>query len=207
MTNKNPSFTARIARWAAPLLALTAGVMLVSAPVASAQGQQNIVQVAAGNPQFSTLVRAVQAAGLADTLSGPGPYTVFAPTNDAFNKLPAGTLDTLLQNPDQLRAVLTYHVVSGRVTSADLPNRPSATSVQGAALNFSLNPPRVNNANIVQPDVHASNGVIHAIDTVLLPPSAGRSGGVPPVAVAAALGGVGLALGAGGLGLRRRMRR
>ncbi len=92
----------RAIRWFAPLLAIVAGTALLSVPIASAQPQQNIVQIAAGNPQFSTLVRAVQAAGLAETLSSPGPFTVFAPTNDAFGKLPAGTLDSLLQNPDQL---------------------------------------------------------------------------------------------------------
>lgn len=192
------------ARWITALAAVVAAAALIGAPVASAQAQQNIVQVAAGNPQFSTLVRAVQAAGLADTLSGPGPFTVFAPTNDAFNKLPAGTVEGLLQNPAQLRAVLTYHVVPGRVTAADLPNNPTANSVQGAALNFSLNPPRVNGANIVQADIQASNGVIHVIDTVLLPPAAGRSGGLPPAALAAGLGVLGAIAGAGGLMLRRR---
>ena len=161
-----------IARAFSLAAALALGVGVLAAPSAGAQ-PQNIVQVAQGNPQFSTLVRAVQAAGLADTLSGPGPFTVFAPTNDAFNKLPAGTLDSLLQDQQQLRAVLTYHALSGQVTSADLPNRQSAPSVQGAPLTFSVNPPRVSNANIVQADVQASNGVIHAIDTVLLPPGAG----------------------------------
>ena len=163
----------RIARALSLAAALTLGVGVLAAPSVGAQPQQNIAQVAQANPQFSTLVRAVQAAGLVDTLSGPGPFTVFAPTNDAFNKLPAGTLDALLQDQQQLRAVLTYHAVSGRVTSADLPNRQSAPSVQGAPLTFSVNPPRVNNASIVQADVQASNGVIHAIDTVLLPPGAG----------------------------------
>ena len=159
--------------------ALTLGVSVLAAPSVGAQPQQNIVQLAQGNPQFSTLVRAVQASGLAETLSGPGPFTVFAPTNDAFNKLPAGTLDALLRDQQQLRAVLTYHAVSGRVTSADLPNRQSAMSVQGAPLTFSVNPPRVNNANIVQADVQASNGVIHAIDSVLLPPGASASAQMP----------------------------
>jgi transforming growth factor-beta-induced protein len=195
----------------AAALALGAGVL--AAPPAGAQPQQTIVQVAQGNPQFSTLVRAVQAAGLADTLSGPGPFTVFAPTNDAFNKLPAGTLDSLLQDREQLRAVLTYHVVSGRVTSADLPSRQSAPSVQGAPLTFSVNPPRVNNATIVQADVQASNGVIHAIDAVLLPPGAGapapaqlpRAGEADQASAPITLGLAGLALlGLGGLMFVRR---
>jgi len=194
-------------RWSAPLIAMAVGLTLFGAPMASAQGQQNIVQVAAGNPQFSTLVKAVQAAGLADTLSGPGPFTVFAPTNDAFNKLPAGTLDSLLQNPSQLRAVLTYHVVPGKVMAADLAGKPTAATVQGASLNFTLNPARVNGANITQADIQASNGVIHVIDTVLLPPTAGRSGGIGAVPAAAILGGLGLILGVGGLGIRRRLGR
>src|SRR5215208_3444679 len=167
-----------IARAFSLAVGLTLAIGVLAAPLVDAQPQQNIAQVAQGDPRFSTLVRAVQAGGLADTLSGPGPFTVFAPTNDAFNKLPAGTLDALLQDQQQLRAVLTYHVVSGRVTSADLPGRQSAPSVQGAPLAFSVNPARVNNANIVQPDVQASNGVIHAIDTLLLPPSA--AGGPAP---------------------------
>jgi uncharacterized surface protein with fasciclin (FAS1) repeats len=162
-----------IARAFSLAAALTLGVGVLAAPSAVAQPQQNVVQVAQANAQFSTLVRAIQAAGLADTLSGAGPFTVFAPTNDAFDKLPAGTLEALLRDQQQLRAVLTYHTVAGRVTSADLPNRQSAPSAQGAPLTFSVNPPSVNNAGIVQPDVQASNGVIHAIDTVLLPPGAG----------------------------------
>ncbi|MFN0072525.1 MAG: fasciclin domain-containing protein [Chloroflexota bacterium] len=131
---------------------------------------QNVVQVAQADPRFSTLVRAVQVAGLVDTLSGPGTFTVLAPTNDAFNKLPAGTLDTLLANPAQLRTVLTYHVVQGQMTAGDLPNRPTATSVQGGELTLRTNPARINDANVVLADIQASNGVIHGIDSVLLPP-------------------------------------
>lgn len=133
------------------------------------QAQRTILQAVQNDARFSTLAQAVQAAGLGETLSGAGPFTVFAPTNAAFDKLPSGTLNTLLNNPQQLRAVLTNHVVQGRVTSADLPGRPSATSVQGSALNFSTNPARVNSAAITEADLQASNGVIHVIDTVLVP--------------------------------------
>jgi uncharacterized surface protein with fasciclin (FAS1) repeats len=156
---------------------------VIAAPAASAQAQQNVVQVAQGDPRFSTLVRATQTAGLVETLSGPGPFTVFAPTNDAFNKLPAGTLDSLLQNQEQLRAVLTYHVVPGRATAADVQGRPSANTVQGAPINFNASggTVRANNATVIQADVGASNGVIHAIDTVLLPPGV-QVGGAPQAA-------------------------
>jgi uncharacterized surface protein with fasciclin (FAS1) repeats len=133
---------------------------------------KTIVSIAAGNKNFSTLVAALKAADLVDTLSGTGPYTVFAPTNAAFAKLPKATLANLLKpaNKAQLQKVLTYHVVAGNVTSKMLKAGPVAT-VEGSNVTVKLQGKKVkiNNANVIQADVKASNGVIHAIDTVLLP--------------------------------------
>lgn len=133
----------------------------------------NIVEVAVGNDDFSTLVAAVKAAGLVDTLAGDGPFTVFAPTNAAFAKLPAGTVETLLkpENKDKLVAVLTYHVVAGKVMAADVVGLESATTVQGGAIAISASDAgvKINDANVVATDVAASNGVIHVIDAVILP--------------------------------------
>ena len=135
--------------------------------------KKDIVDVAAANGSFSTLVAAVKAAGLVDTLKGDGPFTVFAPTDEAFAKLPAGTVENLLksENKDKLTAILTYHVVSGKVMAADVVKLDSATTVQGQSVNVTTNDGSVmiNNANVVMADVKASNGVIHVIDTVLLP--------------------------------------
>ena len=135
--------------------------------------KKDIVDVAAANGSFSTLVAAVKAAGLVDTLKGDGPFTVFAPTDEAFAKLPAGTVENLLksENKDKLTAILTYHVVSGKVMAADVVKLDSATTVQGQSVNVTTNDGSVmiNNANVVKADVKASNGVIHVIDTVLLP--------------------------------------
>lgn len=136
--------------------------------------QPDIVDVAVSNDQFSTLVAAVTAAGLVDTLKGDGPFTVFAPTNAAFDALPAGTVETLLQpeNRDQLVAVLTYHVVPGAVTSDQLiGQRMDVDTVQGSSvhINATGSGVHVNNARVTQADIMASNGVIHRIDTVLLP--------------------------------------
>ena len=146
---------------------------------ACAQPQgDDIVDIAAGNPNFSTLVAAVQAAGLVDTLKGPGPFTVFAPTNDAFAALPAGTVESLLlpENQDQLISILTYHVVPGQITAGDvLGTRQQVTTVQGGTLDVNGQVGKVgtgvkvNDANVIQPDIFATNGVIHAIDAVLLP--------------------------------------
>ena len=140
-----------------------------------ANTQPDIVDTAVSTGSFNTLVAAVQAAGLVDTLKGPGPFTVFAPTDAAFAALPAGTVDNLLkpENIDQLRAVLTYHVVPGKVTSDQLVGqRISATTVQGTTVAIDATAGvRVDNANVVQADVTAGNGVIHVIDSVLLPSS------------------------------------
>ncbi len=135
----------------------------------------DIVDTAVSNGSFNTLVAAVQAAGLVDTLKGPGPFTVFAPTDAAFAALPAGTVENLLrpENINQLRAVLTYHVIPGKVTSDQLAGqRLAAGTVQGTTVNIdATNGVRVDNANVVQADVLTGNGVIHVIDSVLIPTS------------------------------------
>ncbi len=134
-----------------------------------------IVEVAASNDDFSTLVAAVKAAGLVDVLQADGPYTVFAPTNAAFAALPEGTVENLLkpENKDQLVAVLTYHVVPGAVYAKDVASLSSATTVQGGDIAIQMHGGQVmiNNAHVVAADVAASNGVIHVIDTVILPSS------------------------------------
>lgn len=125
--------------------------------------------VAAGN--FTTLVAAVKAAGLVDTLKGPGPFTVFAPTDEAFAKLPAGTVDGLLKDPEKLKSILLYHVVSGKVMAADVSKMKMAKSVQGSSANVSAMGGKVmiDGATVVQADIGTDNGVIHAIDTVIMP--------------------------------------
>ena len=127
--------------------------------------------VAAGN--FNTLVTAVKAAGLVDTLKGPGPFTVFAPTDEAFAKLPAGTLDALLKDPAKLKQILTYHVVAGKVMAADVVKMKSAKSVQGAPIRISAKggTVMVDNAKVVKTDIVCDNGVIHVIDAVIMPPA------------------------------------
>jgi uncharacterized surface protein with fasciclin (FAS1) repeats len=158
------------------LFALALGLTATAAVAHNHGGKEKmpgtIVDVAAGNPDFSTLVTAVKAAGLVDTLSGKGPFTVFAPTNAAFAKLPAGTVESLLkpENKDKLTAILTYHVVSGKVLAADVVKLKSADTVNGKAVTINTaNGVKVNNANVTATDVKASNGVIHVIDTVLIP--------------------------------------
>lgn len=159
-------------------LALLCAATVAFAPFASAHNHggmatQNVVEIAAGDPDFSTLVAAVKAAGLAETLSGTGPFTVFAPTNDAFAKLPAGTVDNLLkpENKDQLVKILTYHVVAAKVTAADVVKLDSATTVQGSAADVTVDGDKVmiDNANVIKTDIVGSNGVIHVIDTVIMP--------------------------------------
>lgn len=136
-------------------------------------GGDDIVDIASSNPDFSTLVAAVEAAGLVETLKGPGPFTVFAPTNDAFAALPAGTVEDLLkpENKDQLVSILTYHVVPGKFTAADLSGqRGRVATVQGEFLHVDgRDGVHVNDARVTSADIMASNGVIHVIDKVLLP--------------------------------------
>lgn len=128
----------------------------------------DIVEVAVKAGSFNTLAAALQAAGLVETLKGDGPFTVFAPTDEAFAKLPAGTVEELLkpENKDKLTAILTYHVVSGKVMSSDLLSTSAAKTLNGQKAPIGL---RIGAANVVAADVKASNGVIHVIDTVLLP--------------------------------------
>jgi len=137
--------------------------------------KKDIVSIAAGNDTFSTLVAAVQAAGLVEVLMSEGPFTVLAPTNEAFAALPEGTVESLLlpENKDLLIAVLTYHVIPARAMAADVTKMDQAPTVQGSPLAIHVKDGKVviNNANVVITDIEASNGVIHVIDTVLLPPT------------------------------------
>jgi uncharacterized surface protein with fasciclin (FAS1) repeats len=151
------------------IAALAAAIGLAAAPAAA---QQNIVQVASSNANFETLVQAVTAGNLAGALSGSGPFTVFAPTDAAFDKLPDGALDGLLANQAQLRDVLTYHVVQGELTAASLQGRSYVTALNGDRIPVRVmnGQVMVGNATVVMADVDASNGVIHAIDGVLMPP-------------------------------------
>jgi len=134
---------------------------------------KTVVENAVNNEHFSTLVAAVKAAGLAETLSGSGPFTVFAPTNAAFEKLPAGTVEKLLkpENKGQLVKVLTYHVVPGKVMAKDVVKLNKATTVEGSdvAIAVSGGTVTVDNAEVIKTDINSSNGVIHVIDTVILP--------------------------------------
>ena len=132
----------------------------------------NIVETAIAAGSFKTLVAAVTAAGLAETLSGPGPFTVFAPTDEAFGKLPAGTVEGLLNNIPKLKEVLTYHVVPGKVMAADVIKLASAKTVQGQNVSITtINGVKVDGANVIKTDIETDNGVIHVIDTVILPRS------------------------------------
>ncbi|MCH9686174.1 MAG: fasciclin domain-containing protein [Deltaproteobacteria bacterium] len=132
----------------------------------------NIVEVAVEAGQFQTLAAALDAANLVETLQGPGPFTVFAPTDEAFAKLPEGALDALLANPEQLEQVLLLHVVSGKVMAADVTGLSEATAMSGGTLPIDTsNGVKVGDATVVKADIEASNGVIHVIDTVLLPKS------------------------------------
>lgn len=137
------------------------------------KSKKDIVDTAVAAGQFETLAAALGAAGLVDTLKGEGPYTVFAPTDEAFAKLPAGTVESLLkpENRDKLIAILTYHVVPGKVMSGEVVELNEAGTVNGAKLGISVKDGTVmiNDARVVKADVRASNGVIHVIDTVLLP--------------------------------------
>ena len=157
------------------------GVVTPKAAAAEDGGETasgTIVDVASGNADFSTLVAAVKAASLVETLAGEGPFTVFAPTNAAFEALPAGTVDTLLmpENKDKLAGILTYHVVAGKVMAADLTDGQKVKTVQGAELTVGIDGDKVtltdatgNTVNVVDTDIEASNGVIHVIDGVVLP--------------------------------------
>ncbi|REJ79491.1 MAG: fasciclin domain-containing protein [Acidobacteria bacterium] len=135
--------------------------------------KKDIVDTAVSTDMFNTLVAAVKAADLVDVLKSEGPFTVFAPTDDAFKKLPAGTVENLLkpENKDQLVKILKYHVVSGKVTAADVVKLDKATTVEGSAVKIKVKNGNVmiNKSNVIKADVMASNGVIHVVDSVLLP--------------------------------------
>lgn len=151
-----------------------AATAIMTAPAFAGGHSKDIVDTAVGAGSFTTLVAAVGAAGLVDTLKGDGPFTVFAPTDDAFAALPKGTVEMLLmpENKDKLTAVLTYHVVPGKVMSGDLTNGMMAGTVEGSDVKIMTEGGvTVDGATVVAADVEASNGVIHVIDAVILPPS------------------------------------
>ncbi len=152
------------------LLAIVA--LIATGAVSSAdQHEKDIVDTAVAAGSFNTLVTAIKAAGLVDTLKGEGPFTVFAPTDDAFAKLPEGTVEGLLKDKEKLTAVLTYHVVPGKVMAADVVKLSSAKTVQGQEVKVKAGDGGVmiNDAKVIKTDILTSNGVIHVIDTVILP--------------------------------------
>ncbi len=148
--------------------------LITTSPTLACQGK-DIVDTAVGAGSFQTLVTAVQKAGLVETLKGTGPFTVFAPSDEAFAKLPSETLDNLLKdkNKDQLIALLTYHVVPGRLTASDIIQRDSVDTVQGSTARITVDGSTVmiDNATVTAADIECSNGVIHVIDSVILPPA------------------------------------
>lgn len=151
-------------------LSLTAASMIGTGAYAAGHSM-DIVDTAVGAGTFTTLVAAVEAAGLVETLKGEGPFTVFAPTDEAFAALPEGTVEGLLADPEALAAILTYHVVPGKVMSTDLSDGMTATTVNGADVTIgTTDGVTVNDANVVTADIEASNGVIHVIDAVIMPP-------------------------------------
>ncbi|NNL34705.1 MAG: fasciclin domain-containing protein [Silicimonas sp.] len=154
------------------VLFASAATIALTGAVTAGDMKKDIVDTAVSAGSFSTLVAAVEAADLVDTLKGEGPFTVFAPTDDAFAALPEGTVENLLkpENKDQLTAILTYHVVPGKVMSGDLSDGMSATTVQGSDVMIDLDGGvMVEEANVVTADIETSNGVIHVIDKVILP--------------------------------------
>ena len=167
------NMTRAILATAAVSLALVGGIASASNHGSHAANSSDIVDTAVAAGAFQTLVAAVQAAGLVDTLKGDGPFTVFAPTDEAFAALPEGTVESLLlpENREQLVAILTYHVVAGKVTAADVVNVSSAETVNGASISVTVDngTVKIDDATVIQADIMASNGVIHVIDQVILP--------------------------------------
>ena len=153
--------------------ALVAGSLVLSGPAVENRHEQtsNIVEVAISAGSFNTLVAALQAAGLVEVLSGEGPFTVFAPTDEAFAQIPEADLNALLADKEALTAVLTYHVVAGRVLAKDVVNLTSAQTVNGQSVEISVKDGKVmvDGATVVATDIEATNGVIHVIDKVILP--------------------------------------
>jgi transforming growth factor-beta-induced protein len=163
--------------WKQSILAVTVlaaiSVGLAMNLAATPTAKKDIVDTAVAAGSFKTLTAAIQAAGLTDTLKGKGPFTVFAPTDDAFAKLPAGTVDNLLkpENKEKLVAILTYHVVPGRITAAQVSKMTEAKTVNGKelAIRTDMGHVMINDATVTKADIECSNGVIHVIDTVLIP--------------------------------------
>jgi len=159
----------RVRRFVPLTLGLALGGLLVSAAPAGAQ-PKDVVDTALAAGTFKTLATALQAAGLVEILKGPGPFTVFAPTDDAFAKIPKADLDALLKDKAKLTAVLTYHVFAGNANSADLKALKDLSTVHGGRIKIDASKGlRVDNATVIKADVPASNGVIHVVDTVLMP--------------------------------------
>lgn len=152
------------------LLSALAAVALLGNSAYAADAPKDIVDTAVAAGSFKTLATALQAAGLVETLKGKGPFTVFAPTDEAFAKLPAGTLEGLLKDKAKLTAILTYHVVPGKVMAADVVKLKGAKTVQGSSVTIDASKGvKVDGANVVKTDIACSNGVIHVIDAVILP--------------------------------------
>ena len=160
-------------RIALAVACVAAAVVPVAGTQAATQPTLNIVETAASAPQFSTLVRLVRKAGLVSTLSGRQNYTVFAPTNKAFAKIPKRTLDALAADRAQLKAVLLYHVVRGKLPASKVVKRDGAKTVNGARVTFEVRKGKVfvNDARVTKADIRATNGIVHQINRVLLPPS------------------------------------
>ena len=149
--------------------AMMAGLFSASAPAKATD--KDIVDTAVAAGSFTTLAKALQATGLIETLKSDGPFTVFAPTDEAFAKLPAGTVESLLNNPEKLKQILLYHVVSGKVAAKDVVKLRSAKTVQGSSVKISAdkNGVMIDNAKVIKTDIMTSNGVIHVIDSVIIP--------------------------------------
>jgi uncharacterized surface protein with fasciclin (FAS1) repeats len=159
----------RARRFRSLVLGTALGALLVSALPAAAQ-TKDVVDTAVAAGSFKTLATALQAAGLVEILKGPGPFTVFAPTDDAFAKVPKADLDALLKDKPKLIAVLSYHVFAGNANSADLKALKDLSTVQGGRVKIDASKGlKVDNATVIKPDVQASNGIIHVIDAVLMP--------------------------------------
>jgi uncharacterized surface protein with fasciclin (FAS1) repeats len=152
------------------LIAALAAVTMLGTSAHAAGAPKDIVDTAVGAGNFKTLATALTAAGLIDTLKGAGPFTVFAPTDEAFAKLPAGTLDALLKDKAKLASILTYHVVAGKVMAADVMKLKTAKTLQGSSVTIDTKMGvKVDGANVTKTDIECSNGVIHVIDTVIMP--------------------------------------
>ncbi len=151
--------------------AMAVGITVLSVGATDHHEKKDIVDTAVAAGSFKTLAAALQAAGLVETLKGKGPFTVFAPTDEAFAKLPAGTVEALLKDKEKLTQILLYHVVAGNVMAKDVVKLKSAKTVQGSSvkINVSGGKVMVDNANVIKTDIATSNGVIHVIDSVILP--------------------------------------